>query len=61
RNVFIPEINEAAGFGAMKLFKDINQKSKTRGIYFRCRKGLYVDYSRNFGKYLSHKRTIVGC
>jgi xylulokinase len=61
RNVFIPEINEAAGYGAMKLFRDINQKFKIRGSYFRCRKGLYVDYSRNFGKYLAYKRTIIGC
>ncbi len=56
--VFVPEINEAAGYGAMKLFRSVGQKFLNKGNYFRCRKNLYAAYTRNFKEYLALKKSV---
>lgn len=59
KKVFVPEINEAAGLGAMKLFILPVRKKDAEGQSFEPQKDLTALYERMYSKYIEVKDKIL--
>ncbi|HOK79440.1 MAG TPA: FGGY-family carbohydrate kinase [bacterium] len=60
KQIFLPEIKEAAGFGAMNLFNLYHKcKINLSGVTIDGKKNLYHDYDEMYRRYIALRKTLL--